>query len=294
MRKIILTCLFAVFALNGFAQLTNLDFENWYADSAGGQKLVNWMHYTRNTLITQGHQVGTWQDTDRYSGNYSLMLSRWYGSAYDHVIQGAATTLKTQGITGYYKYEDASLYSTSTGGPFVIDSANITVAVTKWNAVTASRDTIGLGHTLLPGMTNFTPFSVAVNYTSSAVPDSIFLHICPTIYTQSNLPWCPGGGYCSYLTVDDISVLPVAVATLKLGNSLTVSPNPVSNVLRIVLDNKSISALLCIEDMAGRIVVTPMHINGSAELDLSALSPGAYVVIVTDDKEVQHYKIIKQ
>ncbi len=288
------TCLLAMCSLQGFSQLMNLGFEQWYVDTTGNPKLNNWTHYTLTNIVTQGHQSGTLQDTDRYSGNYALRLSRWSGFGYDQVIQGAATTQRTQGITGYYKYEDASLYSTATGGPFVIDSASVTAAVTEWNAASGSRDTIGVGNVLLAGMTNFTPFNLTVNYTSGATPDSIFLRICPTKYTRGNLPQCPGGGYCSYLTIDAISVLPEAIATLEMGGKLTVCPNPVSNILRIAWSSKSNVALLTVTDMAGRIVINPTTINGSIELDLSALSAGAYVVIVSNDKEIQHYKIIKQ
>jgi len=252
------------------------------------------MQYIRTSLVTQGNQAGTHQGFDPYSGNYSLELSRSNGYLYDHVFQGAATTQRTQGITGHYKLADGLLYTTTVGGATELDTASVKLSVTRWNAITATRDTIGYGKSYLPLIPTYAPFNLVVNYTSNATPDSIFIDIYPTIYenANSNAPICLGGTDCDYLTIDDISVLPEGIVTISVGSSIKLSPNPVANMLNVTLENNH-AAMVSITDMMGRSVLQPVSVATNKTLDLSALYPGLYIVVLKTTEGEQRTKIIK-
>lgn len=278
---------------SAFAQLQNLDFEHWYTDSSGNPKLYYWQHYTSTSLVADGHQAGTVQDANAYSGNYALTLSRWNGTVYDQIVQSAPTSQRIQGVTGYYKYEDGVLTYSLQGGTQIQDSAIAIIAVTHWNQTTLSRDTIGQGMSYLTLKPYYIPFSISVNYTSNAQPDSVFLNFCPTIH-KGNSPICVGGTFCSFLSVDDLSVLPAGVATITVNSSVMVSPNPAVDIIRIITENGSPRSALTLCDMAGRVIMRTTLASTVTELSVAQLPAGTYIGTVANEQYFHSFKLLKQ
>src|SRR5437016_5380597 len=141
MKKLALICLSNLIAILATAQASNLDFENWYTDSLGKNRLYNWENFAGGGTAPNNSLIGTWMSTDAEHGVYALKLSRWYSYTYDWVRQRTPNSLRYVGVNGYYKYIDTRLGSV----PGDFDTAMVQVFLTKWNIAAAHQDTVGSG-----------------------------------------------------------------------------------------------------------------------------------------------------
>lgn len=277
------------FSANG--QIVNGDFEHWHTDSAGTEKLDNWKHYTDNRdKSNAGFMGGTWRVSNAQSGSSALKISRWYASPVDNVRQSASISQKPGALTGYYIYEDPNLIVNGTTN-HVSDTALAIVHITRWDAMLQRRDTLGSGIKKLSEINSYSPFSVPVNYTSNANPDSIFIALFPSSYPDtSNHFVCHDLGNCSYLTIDNLQLQESAsvITTGIPGKVLELFPNPASAkvFLRFNGDNK-ISVQLV--NLFGQIVRKMSLINGLNTMDIEDLTGGAYFMEIGS----QRYKLLK-
>ncbi len=77
-----------------------------------------------------------------------------------------------------------------------------------------------------------------------------------------------------------------------LDNPVSVSPNPVMNVMNINLKNGSAGEMY-LYDLSGKLLLSK-NILGNTQLDMSSFSPGVYVLSFNDGKEIFYQKILKQ
>lgn len=80
----------------------------------------------------------------------------------------------------------------------------------------------------------------------------------------------------------------------ELKNSMFVYPNPASDLLKIVLNNKQEIVKIVICDLKGMVLYSSeiSAQNSETEIDLSAFSSGSYVISVMSDKAVFHSPLI--
>jgi len=282
MKKALLVFALSLSAVVAKAQLANLDFENWYTDSAGKLRLYNWEHLISNSDIPNIDFFGTWRDSLAEHGMYALTLSRWYSYTDDWVRQRASLSSKPSALNGYYQYTGNVL---APGSAAAFDTGLIQVFLTKWNSVSASEDTVGSGMAEPTTDSVYTAFNCSINYTSSNAPDSITINIFPTKWTPVSLTGgCASGGLCSYLTVDNLSLeFTSGISTLP-AQHFRLYPNPVGDYLMIETDKafhgQTFQAL--ITDMLGKTVLNMPLNQAITQLSLQTLMPGNYFIVFKD------------
>jgi hypothetical protein len=76
---------------------------------------------------------------------------------------------------------------------------------------------------------------------------------------------------------------------------VTVSPNPVRNIMKINMPSLKGTAMLNIVDMTGKVVLQRQVNTQTSQLDLSGLPAGIYLISVRNEgKEISTTKIIKE
>ncbi|MGZ4089660.1 MAG: T9SS type A sorting domain-containing protein, partial [Bacteroidia bacterium] len=75
--------------------------------------------------------------------------------------------------------------------------------------------------------------------------------------------------------------------------SLSVYPNPASNMVSVNVSNVNETAFVEVYNAIGQVVISAKDISGSSmELNVSALAKGVYVVKLTSGKEVSNTKLV--
>ncbi len=281
MKKIIFICISNFTAILTIAQATNLDFENWYIDSLGKNRLYNWDNHTFFNNSPNNSLIGTWRDTNAENGVSALKLSRWYSYTNDWVSQKASISQRYGGLKGYYEYIDNNL----SNGP---DTAIVQMFLTKWNIALAQPDTIGSGEANLTKSDLYIPFNCTVNYFSTQIPDSVTINIFPR-NTHSNTAGgdCADSSFCSFLTIDNLSLnQPTGISVIQSRNDLMIFPNPVSN--SIYLDTKLPMEARLINSIGALMSTTHLR-QGRNEIGMQNLPAGLYFIIAGS----LQYKILK-
>jgi hypothetical protein len=74
---------------------------------------------------------------------------------------------------------------------------------------------------------------------------------------------------------------PNAINNLNINRGFTVSPNPVSNVCRIQVDNALVGSTLDVVDVTGKVILQKNNLGSSEYIDLSSMANGVYVIKLT-------------
>lgn len=86
---------------------------------------------------------------------------------------------------------------------------------------------------------------------------------------------------------------PLGVVSVSKVDGLMIYPNPASTSVQVKLNSVSEEASVSVYNALGQLVITEKEINGdSAEINVSALPKGVYIVKVTNGKEVSNTKIV--
>lgn len=287
MKSILFIAIICLTTLPAIAQPANLDFENWYADSAGVMRLSQWEHFSAwpNTL-NPGTMFGTWRDSNAQHGNYALKVSRWYSYTNDWLRQKTSIGSRPAAVTGFYEYIDDSLM----GGPYKHDTAQVQVFLTKWNTSLNQNDTVGTGYADLSASLHFTPFACNIVYTAAATPDSITLHILPTKWAHGS-GVCVSGGTCSYLTIDNLSVSSATAINYIATGGIQAFPNPFDRLLTISATASAGTAApiqIRIYDIVGQQVYSGCMTGQEKLIDTEKLAKGTYILEITrvDRREI--------
>lgn len=86
MQKAFLLSAFLILTLQTSAQIVNADFEDWYTDTIGKERLIGWEHLIKYNGANVS-MFGTWKDIHSEHNTYALQLSRWYNYTWDIVRQ---------------------------------------------------------------------------------------------------------------------------------------------------------------------------------------------------------------
>ncbi|WP_341907059.1 T9SS type A sorting domain-containing protein [Fluviicola taffensis] len=286
----------AAMPLTGNTQVTNLDFENWINPVDSGaifdNRPVDW--FLLNPGLTEPSDFGLFYHspaTDAQNGNYALKLSTWYYYTKDMALLKSAYTSRLGALKGFYKYEENSVVD---GTDTVVDIAQISVFMTKWNSGTMHRDTIGTGILDLNGAANYTSFTNIVTYINSTiVPDSMHILLDPSLVRRD-----PNGsnylatddGIGSFLTVDNFSLIDEnALGVNEFSQSVHVYPNPATDLL--VIENFKGRATLF--DLNGKLV-HDQELENNGTISLNQLHAGIYLLQLNNGNQVQNQRIVKK
>jgi hypothetical protein len=285
MKKIILFLLLLINSVCS-GQLLNSSFENWTfnpdADLNSQKWILNdWLHCDKN-----GDQIpnpitnlfGTYKDSIAQSGSSALTLSRWYNYTYDIAKFKNKCDINPTSLNGFYKYPESIL---SIG---IIDTAKISVYLTKFNSINQIIDTIGSGKFDLAAANNFTVFDCPILYSQqNLIPDSIIIVIQPSKF-KFGVGGCPNNPWCSYLTVDDIN-LSVSTGTAQvISQSLfLIYPNPASSSITIAgeIYNKQMKII----NILGEAVFVKIAASNYEIIDTRNLPRGIYYLTLNDKTE---------
>ena len=295
MKKTITLILLMSAAVFASAQiLPNPGYEEWMPFT-GYENPQYWDTPNSYTSLA-GVQVVT-KSTDAHSGDYSALLEskNVFGPSNspglltlaDFVVDittgsysfigGIAVSGKVNKMTGWFKYSGANN-----------DSASIFIV--SYNHNGDNFDTIGVGMGYLHDAADWTEFTVNMFPLSEAVADSFNV----IIMSSSAADMIQVG---SALYIDDVS-LETVTGIINLSEettSVTVYPNPVSDVVKFEMAEAGEDLKLSVFDNAGRQVNQLTFSGKSTELNLSGMPSGVYSYqIVGENKLVGSGSFIKK
>lgn len=191
-------------------------------------------------------------------------------------------------LSGYYMYTKNEL-----SGSHLLDTATVSLFLTAWNTSTGKADTVGLGRYDLGYAASYTGFNCQVTYSSATPPDSVTIYITPSKW-QSGGSDCRDSAYCSFLTIDNLSLLQKAAVPLPYMRPATLYPNPVKDVLTITQYYAGTPQNIQVHDITGHLIymttTTQEHIIVSTE----NWPAGIYILLIMSANNTpNYYKIIK-
>lgn len=279
MKKILLTSMMAVTLLTASAQcvpFAESDFENWETikDSSAMAGVsytyekpdTTWMSITDlfSLLFTGTALPAINKSTDSHSGSYSMRLAAPAAESSNLVGQIFYSARPTQ-YSGYYKYDG------SVGDSLIV-------------SVGGNGDTSTIA--LLPPATNWTPFSVAINYNTVNVPDTFTV-----LFNLTN-----NGATSINAWLDDLCFgnLPTGINESSSNNNITIYPNPVKDQLTINAENEKIKSIE-IMDVTGKIIPIANGITqNTITINVADLPKGLYFLQIQTENGVGVKRFIKK
>jgi hypothetical protein len=188
------------------------DFENWITQTQGevsfDKPAGDWWDGL-NYLSVIGGPITATKTDEAFEGNYAVRLeTKLWGdeltipgilaSGYfdpslpigENLVIGKPYTKKPVAFNGFFKYLPADN-----------DTLVIFVALTKFNTSEMIRDTIARGEYTYSGtISNYTPFSITIDYAQNIIPDSIHVILLSSVSGKEMR-----GHAGSVLFVDDLS-----------------------------------------------------------------------------------------
>ena len=288
-----------LFSFSASAQLQNLNFENW--DNPIDQEILfsnsptGWVCSHRWFGTDQadfGDKFNLPIGTDAQNGDYAIKLFTWYNYMKDAAVQTATINSRPSKLKGFYKYEENFIQY---GDEQIIDTAEVVVVLTKWNAALAKKDTVGFGKfSTYTATSAYKEFVVNVEYFSAEMPDSITILLDPSIIGRDpdhDFQTLADGGI-SLFTVDNLSLeeeITAGIDDVQKQTEVVVHPNPAKNQLNF----SNISGEGIIYDLTGK-KVSQFTLNNGGALDIAHLNVGLFIVKITNDDTNYTGRFIKQ
>jgi len=299
MEKLLYLFAAIVITTSAAAQLQNLDFENWdysvtFADPAmnlptGWTCTNRWYGFEEAQFHNQMIRP---VDSISQNKKYALSLSTFYNYMKDAAVQTASINTRPTALKGFYKYEENFIIW---GSNTYIDTAQVNVWLTKWDATGSKNDTIGFGRfSANDSVDVFTPFQVDITYYSSAQPDSITVYLDPSLigrYPDSEIQNEAHGGR-SIFTIDNLSLVngTMSVNDMDTEQILTIYPNPTSDRINF----ESISGTVLIFNSSGKKVMK-LELNNEQSINTQHLKQGTYFLQIHDkNNRILYSKFIKK
>ncbi len=280
-RNIILSTIFSgLFQFLGAQTIPNSGFETW-VQQGPGMVPTAWGTTPTSTKSTDAHggSFAVQCKTDSFTdpmGNVKIMpgiifLGKRGMGPNTPNLPGSPFNIRPDSFIGWFKY-----------APKGQDAFKVDVLFTKWNTTWNKQDTIGTAVYMGDAANNYTKFSMPIEYSSWATPDSV------QISFGSGNPQNPELG--STLIIDDISFVTKPNASVKEQNiQFNVFPNPTNGIITI---NHNIAKTLDIYKLDGsRIKSYQIEGQENVQIDLSYLANGMYLI---SNNKNQHTTLIKQ
>lgn len=298
MKKIVLSFLIGVVAVNANAQTPDFGFETWanVPLSSTIQDPVGWASF--NALVIAGMPQTVFKETAApYVGTAaakivtdvipsSVMIPNPFKPSEDLDTVGLLVTGKTQVSTTApvifgkpFSSTPSSLSFAYKYNPVIGDSGFVVVYLTKWTG--SARDTVARG--------SFATGNQVLSWTSDTVhltwdmpitaPDSQHVYVSSSIYRSY------GAKVGSTFYIDDVAWEgTVGVDEIDGTNAvLTMYPNPVND--KVTFKSSADVAKIRIVDITGRLVYESDIDNNKIVIDTYGLSSGLYIYTISNDKK---------
>jgi hypothetical protein len=294
-KTITLTFLLLTVLFSSAQILPNPSFELW-EQFTGYQDPQFWNTPNQYTILA-GVTVVSKSD-DAYSGTASALLETKdvLGGLYQapglltladftvNIVQGTYTFSggiplpdRVNKMTGMYKYSGANG-----------DSASAMI-ISFRHQTGQEVDTVGLGYGFLPDASEWAPFAITMYPWSDAQPDSFNVIIMSSGSFDLNVG--------SKLWVDELSLETVTgiINFSEEKNSVKVYPNPVSEYVKIEIENEAENMELSLFDNSGRQVKKLTFSGKTTEVNLSNFPAGVYSYrIASNNKLLGSGSFVKQ
>lgn len=289
-----------IFFLSAKAQIPNAGFENW-TDNGEYETLDDYFTshdiyfpfgqafgvvYSSSVLKVAG-RTGDYAVAVKNATEYVLLTSEFTDTIpgfialwkSDSDIEGMAISQRPTALTGYFKFNQGALPSSETK-----DTARIYVVLTKTTTAGQEGDSIGGGLlNIYETTTEWTPFTVPINYINGSTPDSLFFGVMSSLQVE------PDPDIDEYtihpatqITVDDIALVGVTGNKIPLfAKGVQTYPNPAVDEVHI----KNIpqgAALIQVVDYTGAQVKTVIVGAALETINTSDLNTGLYHYSIID------------
>jgi len=276
------------------------DFEHWKLNTT-------WNYYepdssifrTLNALDSVGAGVTTFRCDTAHSGTYSVGLKTSEISALFITIPGVAGTSKIdwlhqRAILGMPYPYGSKLPLRFTGYyqsyPVANDSTAAVLLLSKWNTGTHHRDTLAYNRLAFHGTVNsWTLFDTLVTYRDqSRLPDTMTMLLLSCAGFNASNMFGSVGTVGTRAFFDDVDLLDLSGVPMQVMPSMKVrlSPNPVSQILTVDLENNIENGFFEILDVQGKLI-RKISINGvSGKISVSDLSSGSYFYKLSEESKL--------
>jgi len=266
MRKILLPL--ALLPLLAHAQIPNGGFENW-VDQGGYLDPVGWLTYNDIVIVTPGGWTATTveQGSPGVVGAYHAVITT-VAVPFGPIIQGWISAGSSSGNSGFpYTQRPGMLTGQWQYGIQPGDTAQVQVALSKWNSGTNSTEPVAFGTLEVTGsLGTWQAFAVPFTYISSETPDTAYIQIVSSIDFSA-----PVAG--SFVKVDDLAFVGTVGMSELAPMLVSVFPSPASNILTVTCSEPGDLQLI---DASGRVVLRSRIASNTATVDVLALASGLY------------------
>ncbi|MBO9698846.1 MAG: PCMD domain-containing protein [Sporocytophaga sp.] len=285
-------------------QFSNSDFENWTNHPASApftpyDQVDDWASGNDLLQLATGVQPPTEKTTDAQHGTYAVKLTSrkafgqlasgnlFLGTFKLNLVEfvksakfGIPYTDKPSAFNVYYKYT-----------PVSGDSCSIAIYLFKWNTVSKSRDTVGVGYFQTnQTVSSYTLLTVPVEYKSEATPDSATMTFASSAGGKDLK-----GQEGSTLFIDNLSLDFTTLSTTSplanIGTALF--PNPAKDEVKINNAPFASGTLYFYNNQGVLVSTKTWNDTSSPSFNVSDLAPGYYTCkIVSEEQKSFSTKLI--
>ena len=269
---------FAYFTGMAQNQIPDGDFESWASDALNlYENPASGWWATLNPLRNLGGPVTVAKSSDAHTGSFAARINTdTYGTALlpgillsgefdllqgvNGFTRGQAYTGRPTNFEGWYKYAPANG-----------DSAAIAVQLTRWNAATQVRDTVGeVGIIIRNAAASWTQFVLPIVYYNNDTPDTLVV-VATSSADGANFNGASG----SELLIDDFDL---RMATDRAEAQAPLLASLAQQDAHWVLRVPQEPSKLVVRDLQGRPVLVRRLPAGVSEVATAAWPAGLYVV----------------
>ena len=303
--KQLITIMLFVLAVNASYSQSNVpngDFETWYNvvvnpslnyDDIGAGPADNWLATLNSLAMVPPSAMGpgpvtVFKTDDKYSGTYAAkaVSANFPLGSFTIFIPGMIGTAIMDNANirallgkpcadcnplrfkGYYKYD-----------PVEGDSCAAVILLSKWNNVTKKRDTIGYGKMVEHNKVDtYQQFDIPITYTGSGSVDTMTMLIVSSAgFNVVNFMGSVGQvGSTMYVDALSLEYAAGIEQVLLPEVSVSVYPNPASDVLKVRLSKAVKNGTLAVYNVAGKLVGTYQVSKTENSIPVYSLVNGTY------------------
>lgn len=285
--------LLTIFTVSKAQTIPNSSFESW--TNMGSYNNPSGWATMNNSTSSSSIYTATKGTPGNVGSAYLKLTSKTIGSSVVNgvAVSGEIDSLSMEPKSGFpFAQRPTSLTGKWQHMIYGSSQGSIEIILTRWDSTMKMRMTVGSGKVTLSGMAmSWASFSVPINYTESANPDSCIIFMKSSGATPTNL---------DYLWIDNLAFTGLSTGfqnNKNLITNLVVFPVPTQDKLMISLSsNENRNVQLEVIDFNGKIILFKnINIHSGDiehELNISTLSTGSYLLKVSTDNSTETKKFI--
>jgi hypothetical protein len=284
MKKILIGLLMILGISLSAQTISNPDFENWSTVSV----------YSADTIPNQwyGMFCNTVHPTpDSYWGSLATRIQGVFAcgiaqgimingqqpaNPWNVIDGGTPFSAKPATISGFYKYTDVTNN----------DSAEVTVILKKFNTLTMTHDTVGIGVQSLPATNTYSLFTVNINYPLPLLtPDSIIIMFNSSKYYHfDNITMALPNLYIDRIIIPQSVAAGISESSTQMETMVYPNPSSGNPTIEIYNAGEYKDLRLHVYDVSGKTIISSAVPEN--KVMLSGLSCGNYLYVISTDKQV--------